>query len=86
MASLTGRLVDTTNMPVWELGVVVESQEYDGCAKSYKYKAVERHKQANEVLRASSLGKLKRVFTNPRENPRLTVLICLHTYRFKSYE
>jgi hypothetical protein len=38
MASLTGRLVGAT--PVGEMDVVVESQEYDGYAKSIRGKAV----------------------------------------------
>jgi hypothetical protein len=75
-------------MPVGELGVVVESQEYDGCSKSIKYKAVERHKQANEVLRASSLGKLRGVFIKSErksETHRIDMPSYIQ-YRFKSYE
>jgi hypothetical protein len=54
MASLTGRLVGAANA-CWGAGCrrsLVESQEHDGYAyaKSIRYKAVERHKQANEVL------------------------------------
>jgi len=51
---------------------------------------VERHKQATKCSEPSSPGELRRVFINPRENPRLIVLIlprALHsTYRFKRYE
>jgi hypothetical protein len=74
MSSLTGRSV-APQTPVGELDVVVESQEYDECVKSIRYKAVERRKQANKVLRASPPGELRREFTNPRENQRIIALL-----------
>jgi hypothetical protein len=61
--------------PVGEPDAVIGSHEYDGHAKSIRRKAVERHKQANDVLiMASSLGELRRELTNLRDDPRLTAL------------
>ena len=53
----------------------VESQEYDGIVKSIRVIVAETHKHANDVLRASSPGELRRKFTNPKEDARLTALI-----------